>query len=443
LENGRISFTDGNRISLVVIAVLVVTLVVDTIIIKVYYFGIHQQFREFTTILFIVIALLALIGQYYILASKRMGKDQPYVSRLSKIVRLVQIILMVILVATIVQMAVSSGYSTISLQVSLWLSYGLALALLGVLAYRLIVWFSIRRNYVMLLFAISSLTLIANIVFTLILVSAYLDGTKPFSTPRLGVYTPFFTLGSLTGLVSGGYAISSVASFMLTWIATSFLLRHYYMSMGRIKYLGIVSLPLIYFLFHFEPVFLDVLSSITSVSPLTASVLYKTTYSLSTISAGIFFGIAFWVIVKGVGYNNVVRNYVTLAAYGYLLLFVSNEAIVLISAPYPPFGLPTISFLGLAAFLVLTGIYSSAVSLSQDAKLRQLIRTSTLKQTEFLDSIGMAHMEREISSSVFKLAKDNREILEGETGIKTSFTDEELKKYLTMVQDEIRQHKKR
>ena len=95
----------------------------------------------------------------------------------------------------------------------------------------------------------------------------------------------------------------------------------------------------LYFLFHFEPVFLDVLSSIPSVSPLTASVLYKTTYSLSTITAGIFFGIAFWVIVKGVGYNNVVRNYVILAAYGYLLLFVSNEAVVLISAPYPPFGL--------------------------------------------------------------------------------------------------------
>lgn len=443
MEKGRISFTDSSRISLVVMAVLVVTLVVDTIIIKVYYFGIYQQFREFTTILFIVIASLALIGQYYILASKRMGKDQPYVSRLSKVVRLVQVILMVILITTIVQMAVSSGYSTINLQLSLWLSYGLALALLGFLAYRLIVWFSIRRNYVMLLFAISSLAVIVNIIFTLILVSAYLDGTKPFLTPRLGVYTPFFTWGSLTGLVSGGYAISSIASFILTWIATSFLLRHYYDSIGRIKYLAIISLPLIYFLFHLEPVFLDVLSSIPLVSALTASVFYKTMYSLSTITAGIFLGIAFWIIVKGIGHNNVVRNYVTLAAYGYLLLFVSNEAIVLISAPYPPFGLPTISFLGLASFLVLAGIYSSAVSLSQDAKLRQLIRTSTLKQTEFLDSIGMAHMEQEIASNVFKLAKANREILEGETGIKTSFTDEELKNYLTTVQNELRQLKKR
>lgn len=445
MEKGRfrINFTDSNRISLAVIAVLVVTLVVDTIIIKVYYFGIHQQFRELTTILFVVIASLALIGQYYILASKKMGKDQRYVSRLYKIVRLVQVVLMVILITTIAEMVVSSGYSTINLQLSLWLSYGLALALLGYLAYRLIIWFSIRRTYVMFLFAISSLTLIVNIVFTLIMVSAYLDGTKPFSTPRLGVYTPFFTLGSLTGLVSGGYAISSIASFMLTWLATSLLLRHYYASIGRIKYLAIVSLPLIYFLFHFEPVFLDVLSNIPSVSPLTASILYKTTYSLSTIIAGILFGIAFWVIVKGVGYHNVVRNYVTLAAYGYLLLFVSNEAIVLISAPYPPFGLPTISFLGLASFLVLTGIYSSAVSLSHDAKLRQIIRTSTLEQAEFLDSIGMAHMEREIASNVFKLAKANRDVLEGETGIKTSFTDEELKDYLTTVQDEIRLLKKK
>jgi hypothetical protein len=55
----------------------------------------------------------------------------------------------------------------------------------------------------------------------------------------------------------------------------------------------------------------------------------------------------------------------------------------------------------------------------------------------------MAQMEGKIASNVFKLAKANREVLEGETGIKTSFTDEELKNYLTAVQDEIKNLKKR
>ena len=59
------------------------------------------------------------------------------------------------------------------------------------------------------------------------------------------------------------------------------------------------------------------------------------------------------------------------SSYGFALLFISNQAIVLVSAPYPPFGLATISFTGLSSFLVTLGIYSSAVSLAHDAKLRR------------------------------------------------------------------------
>ena len=72
----------------------------------------------------------------------------------------------------------------------------------------------------------------------------------------------------------------------------------------------------------------------------------------------------------------------------------------------------------------------------------ELIRTSALEQTRLLDSIGMAHMEKEIMGRVLKIAKTNRDKLEDETGIKTSLTDEELKDYLALVQNEIKSQKK-
>ena len=119
------------------------------------------------------------------------------------------------------------------------------------------------------------------------------------------------------------------------------------------------------------------------------------------------------------------------------------KLLYIVSAPYPPFGLATISFTGLSSFLVTLGIYSSAVSLAHDAKLRQIIKTSALEQTRLLDSIGLARMEEEISKNVLKVVKANREELENETGVRTSLDDEELKNYLSLVQHEIKEGKSR
>ena len=85
-----------------------------------------------------------------------------------------------------------------------------------------------------------------------------------------------------------------------------------------------------------------------------------------------------------------------ISAYGLVLLFVSNQAIVFVNEPYPPFGLMTISFLGLSSYLLLIGTYYSAVSVAQDSKLRQSIRNLAIKESKFLDSIGSAQMEQEI-----------------------------------------------
>jgi len=111
---------------------------------------------------------------------------------------------------------------------------------------------------------------------------------------------------------------------------------------------------------------------------------------------------------------------------------------VLVSSPYPPFGLPTISFIGLASYLVLTGIYSSAISAAEDSKLRQSIRNFTLKETNLLDSIGMAQMEQEIQKRVLALTKQNQDRMAEETGIQSSLTDEDMKRYLEQVIEEVK-----
>ena len=70
-------------------------------------------------------------------------------------------------------------------------------------------------------------------------------------------------------------------------------------------------------------------------------------------------------MAKSVGRDNVVRDYLIISAYGFVLLFTSNQAIVLLTAPYPPFGLPTISFVGLSSYLIARYLFFSYVRIAR------------------------------------------------------------------------------
>ena len=73
--------------------------------------------------------------------------------------------------------------------------------------------------------------------------------------------------------------------------------------------------------------------------------------------------------------------------------------------PIHHYGLASVSFTGLSCYLIYTGLYSSAVIVSQDTALRQSIRRSVTEQSKLLDSIGTAHMEQELQSRVLTVAK--------------------------------------
>ena len=54
--------------------------------------------------------------------------------------------------------------------------------------------------------------------------------------------------------------------------------------------------------------------------------------------------------------------------------------------------------------MMLVGIYSSALSVSQDAVLRRSIQRSVENQSKLLHGIGTAQMEEEIQKTVLKIA---------------------------------------
>lgn len=129
-----------------------------------------------------------------------------------------------------------------------------------------------------------------------------------------------------------------------------------------------------------------------------------------------------------------------ISAYGLILIFLSNQGIILISAggTYPPFGLVTISLMGLTSYLIMIGIYSSAISVAQDVKLRKSIRNSVQEQSKILDSIGTAQMEREIERKVMRITKEQQQNMIEETGVQSSIDEADLRGYLEQVMREVK-----
>jgi signal transduction histidine kinase len=136
-------------------------------------------------------------------------------------------------------------------------------------------------------------------------------------------------------------------------------------------------------------------------------------------------------------YSMAVREYMMISALGFVLLFISNQS-TLIASPYPPFGFFTVCFMGLSAYLIYLGIYSAAISMSEDVKLRQLIRRSAIKESKFLISIGAAQMQQQLEKKVIQDAKDRAESITRQTGVELSLSERDMRQYLDVVLREIK-----
>jgi hypothetical protein len=158
--------------------------------------------------------------------------------------------------------------------------------------------------------------------------------------------------------------------------------------------------------------------------------------SVSSILAGIIFGAAFLSVARTLQTGSAIRNNMIVAAYGFVLFYIAGSAQVF-QAAYPPYSITALSFTGLSCYLIYSGLYFSAVSVSQDMALRQTIRKSVMEQSKLLDHIGSAQMERELQGRILTLAKKASNIMEEETGVEAPMTQDEMKDYMDLVIKEV------
>lgn len=125
-------------------------------------------------------------------------------------------------------MVLSSRYDIYILLATIGISYTLDTVLMGILAKRFFSWFKSNRSSVVFLYGLSSIVIAINLGFSL----GYVFSILPIHLGEIRVHTsftiPYNPAGSIISALNNGYAITSIISFIITWIATAVLLRHYY-----------------------------------------------------------------------------------------------------------------------------------------------------------------------------------------------------------------------
>jgi hypothetical protein len=448
ISNLFLASSYSNKKILIVMFIIITVLITDTSFSKTEDLIGKKESLGWRIIAFAFIVTIYIVGQHFVLGfvkQKRIDKiitpKEVRLNTIHKIVTLVQYALVTLLVLVLLQILATSHYSTVMLIAITSISYILAIAMLGLLAQKFFSWYKSNRNSVVLLYGISSTILAINTGFTFFLVNNVFLTLRGEILPQM-LGSSYDPLSSWAIMLTYSYFASSILSFLMIWAATSLLLRHYSHKLGRIKYWIIVIIPLSYFLSQFVTFFLNTFQSLLQADPMFFSILVTLLFTLSKPIGGILFGVAFWIVARSISHNNVVRNYMIISAYGFVLLFTSDQAILLVTTPYPPFGLATISFMGVSSYLVLAGIYSSAVSVSLDVGLRKSIRKSVEEHSKFLDSIGTAQMDQGIQEVVLKMTKEYSDQMAEHIGVESSVTEDDMKQYVNNVLKEISTNKK-
>jgi hypothetical protein len=437
---------DGRKL-LVLFAVVVATILIDSEVGVVSDFIPEKISSSAGISLFVCTVVIFAISGFFILSYvKQIGKESGatilHLNRTHKLVTVVQYVLVAIIAFVVLQIVFTLQYNTFPLALTISISYGLWIMTMALLARAFYSWYKSiahqsesQSKILILILGFSMVAYFINGIFLIANYLVWLEEQSPIILSTDVAYFPDFEPETLVSQIGSIAQTVSAVAYVLTWISTVILLRPYMKKIGRIKFWSIMGFALVYYLISY-PLF--VLGYFTPSGETDTEVMNNIlVVSMSSIVAGIIFGVAFLSIARTLRRGTAIRDYLILAAYGMLIFYIAGSATVS-QAAYPPFGLVSTAFTGLSTYLIYVGLYSSAVTLSQDLTLRKTIRKSVMEQSKLLDSIGTAQMERELQTSVLTIVKKTSNEMKENSGIEASLSEDDIRDYMSLVIRELK-----
>jgi len=201
-----------------------------------------------------------------------------------------------------------------------------------------------------------------------------------------------------------------------------------------------VLLPLLYIVGEFQTFFMPFLSEYSNADPVTFAIVYTLIFNVLKLAGAFFFGVGYWSMARKIEQKSL-KSFLNISAYGLILLFVTNQATLLLNTLFPPLGLMTACFVSLASFLLLVGTYSAAVYVSNDVAIRKAIRTSVKSESRFIGQIGDAELHVRLSTKIQSMMNKLPKSFKEDTQAESSLTDDDIRNYTNEVIRELRRGK--
>ncbi len=440
LAKTRTSLKRFSAVFLVVVSLVLVDVILSSLVDINLDFSTSQAGMS----LFILETGIIAAGTYFLLKSatdKIRGRyrNGVYENKLVKGVWAFYYLIDGILIFVILQILLFSEYYTGLLSITSIISYGFASILMGLLAYRFFSWFVRNKSLLVLLYGAASI--LASVYVILLSVIFYVGifiYQSPITTPESIVSFPEIMPGFEQILIVVLPQILTAATFLSFWGGTIAILYANIRRVGRTRFWILVTTPIVFFLGTLISLFPEIQGAAPTNDP-NSIVVPMIITTFSQVAAIGLFATAFVSMARAIPHHQI-SDYMYITCYG-LLLFSIGIIATISGAGYPPFGLPTVSFVGIFSFLLFTGLNHSAISTAEDSKLRRSIQVYAKRELKLLDNIGRAELEERLEKKVLAATKLGAENTVKHTGIEPTLTMQEARQYLNEILDEVRDRK--
>jgi hypothetical protein len=407
----------------------------------------------FGVILFIAMSITVFFAslyalRHYMVALRKDLETPSFFNKLYKATPIFLYALLVVFGAIIVEMLLFSHYSTYLLILLLLIS-SVALLFFGFRTYKFLSWFNSsanKRHYIMILaFAVSSMLLCISQTVAITLDIKQLVVSRPPSIDPNYPASNSMAHRQLTPeqliIHLYGFLVPQVTAIAIAEIVgVAFFLRYFKDQIGRATFWTIIILPPVLFLTGvFGPQFLKSTGAYM-VYMESQFLIFRVIGTAGWVAADFVIAYAFILVARRLGRqitSSHIINYLIIAAVATILISPTTNNWITNNS-YPPFGAIQRAFLVFASFLFSLGIYSVALSVAQDAELRQLAR-KYVKEYALLDTLGNAQENAEIMRKLVNLIHQHADAMGKETAVDSPMLDDnEVRHYIDLVITETR-----
>jgi hypothetical protein len=391
------------------------------------------------TILYSILVALSLATQIFFLISttRIVFRIKKVTSRGAKLITYIyivsQVVVMLLLAYLLVEQLTTFRYHTILSDLIVGVSLIVSVVILMSLGFKCVKAYLSTRNKVVGVYGLALLIFSVQLIAAFSYVEANLYKKPEYVTAFRNPWASSF-YSSLQSKLLSIYEITKSISFIAVWIASVLLTIQYAQKTGKIKYWITVCIPLIYFLFQYSPLLFHQIGTLSALMMREGSLfVYFYNFILNTVTmgTGVLFGISFFILSRHLIHEQL-KYYLIVCGTGFMIILGSSLSTTLVLAPFPAWGIVSLSFILPASFLILIGLDSATFYFASEMSVRRYL-TKSRSQFELLLSLGSAEMSASIQRKIDLVSRTIQDDLETETLLKARSESEEIKQYVIEV----------